>query len=63
MHKKGNFSPLGEEKSCPKRTICPSSPLLTKVQKYMLTKTCRAQERAIPFVKIQVAVIPIRQFS
>lgn len=63
MHKKGKFSSLGEEKSCPKRTIYLSPLLLTKVQKYTLFKACRAQKRAIPFIKIQAAVIPIRQFG
>ena len=62
MHKKGNFSSLDEEKSCPKRTIYLPSLLLAKVQKYMLFKASRAQKRAIPFIKIQAAVIPIRQF-
>lgn len=63
MHKKGKFSSLDEEKSCPKRTIYLSPLLLTKVQKYMFFKACRAQKRAIPFIKIQAAVIPIRQFG
>ena len=63
MHKKGKFSLPDEEKSCPKRTIYLPSLLLAKVQKYTLFKACRAQKRAIPFIKIQVAVIPFRQLS